>query len=78
MDRWQAITVHQAVLAGATLHQITLALGEAPAAVVARWRTWSTGQRALALTSVDPTEHDQVAANLTDQLARSPRRTDPP
>jgi hypothetical protein len=82
LDGWQAIVVHRAVLTGATLHELVLALGEPADQVVARWRTWSRGQRnlwqrwtaedpeqAARTLSFDPAQHDQVEALLVEQLA---------
>jgi hypothetical protein len=82
LDGWQAISVHAAVLAGATLHELVLALGEPAEQVVARWRTWSRGQRnlwqrwtaedpaqAARVLSFDPEQHDRVEATLTEQVA---------
>ena len=89
LDGWQAIEIHQAVLTGATLHQITLALGEPAEQVIARWQRWTAGQRDLwerwrvedpnlaQAMNFDPAEHDQVAATLTEQPAASGEKGDP-
>ena len=79
LDGWQAIEVHKAVRAGATLQEVVLALGEPAEQVVARWRRWSAGQRGLWESwqaegtahrlRFDPHEHDQIDATLTTQLA---------
>lgn len=71
LDGWQGLNVHRAVLAGATLLDLAAAFGEPAAAVVDRYRRWSTGQRCVEVASFIAAEHDQVAVTLAEQLATS-------
>lgn len=47
LNGWQALGVHRAVQAGASLPAIADALGEDIHAVAARWSHWAAGQRQL-------------------------------
>jgi hypothetical protein len=81
LDSWQALGVHRAVLAGASVHELVVALGEPAEQVMARWRGWSQRQRNLwqhwtaedpqgaQALGFDPDQHDRVEATLVEQLA---------
>lgn len=73
LDGWQAITIHRAVLAGATLSDLAEAFGEPPSDVVDRWQRWSAERRqwwegGFVPPSDNPAKHDRVAATLAEQL----------
>ncbi|WP_163507683.1 hypothetical protein [Fodinicola acaciae] len=75
--RWSPITMHSALLAGATVEQVAAAARETADAVAQRWQCWAAGQRHLNETNqkfgMPPEEYDRVAALLAAALGLSPR-----
>jgi hypothetical protein len=45
LTRWQPIAMHRAILAGATLAQVSEAAGMSVRDVYERWQKWADGQR---------------------------------
>ncbi|WP_163511396.1 hypothetical protein [Fodinicola acaciae] len=73
--RWSPITMHRALLAGATVEQVAAAAGDTVAAVAERWQRWAAGQRHLNQTNqkfgMPPAEYDKVAELLAAALGLS-------
>jgi hypothetical protein len=58
-SRWQPITIHAALRAGATVVDVAAAIGLGEAEVVRRWTQWTNTQTTLVIAqcpSVDPDE----------------------
>lgn len=69
LTRWHPGEIQTALEHGATLDQVTAATGQTHQQIIAEWRTFDEGQRALWLTypDIDRTpQHDRVAAILRD------------
>ena len=49
LTRWQPISMHQAIVAGASPHQVAEAAGASVQDVFERWERWADGQRGLIL-----------------------------
>ena len=75
--RWSPITMHSALLAGATVEQVAAAARDTAEAVAQRWQQWAAGQRHLNETNrkfgMPPQEYDQVAELLATTLGLSPQ-----
>lgn len=75
--RWSPITMHSALLAGATAAQVAAAAGDTVEVVAERWRQWATGQRHLNQTNqrfgVPLDEYNRVAVVLATALELSPQ-----
>jgi hypothetical protein len=74
LDRWAPISVHRAVLGGATPTQVADAMGTDVSTVAQRWRAWADRQRWLRESGsrfgMPPAEYATVAAALDE---RGPR-----
>lgn len=68
MRVWAVISIHCALLAGASVGEVAHVLGSSPAEVAERWRGWADGQLRLNTQcpglGVGRREYDQVAAAL--------------
>jgi hypothetical protein len=70
--RWQRLTIHAALRAGASLPEIAAATGRESDEVMRRWRAWTDVQTALVIDghpAVDPDE----ARTIADRLDREVR-----
>jgi hypothetical protein len=65
--RWQPITMHRALLAGASLSRVAEALGVEPAEVCRRWEHWAEVQTALIIAGRPAVDPDEFAV-LRDRL----------
>jgi len=66
-SRWQPITMHRALLAGASLAEVAAAAGTTEADVASRWSAWSTRQERLVINgrpSIDPDEGAAIRARI--------------
>ena len=70
-----AVSVHRALLAGATLAQVADAAGVSRAEAAERWRSWADGQRELARQvpglGVSERDYQRAAAVISADLAGS-------
>ena len=62
------ISIHRALLAGASVEAIAHVLGSSSGEIVQRWRGWADGQRRLNTEcrglGLSPRDYDQVAAGV--------------
>ncbi|MBT8228602.1 MAG: hypothetical protein HKP61_17660 [Dactylosporangium sp.] len=71
--RWQPLTIHAALRAGASLPEAAAATGLEPGEVVRRWRAWADVQSVLVIgghPAVDPDEVRTIADRLDREIRR--------
>ena len=69
--RWQPLTIHAALRAGASLSEIAAATGLEPDEVTHRWRAWTDVQSVLMIgghPAVDPDEVRTIADRLDREV----------
>lgn len=77
LHRWLPITIHHALLAGATPVQVAAATGLDVDAVAERWREWSQRQL-IYVPGASVAEHRRVARIIAPSTTRACGRTDMP
>jgi hypothetical protein len=73
--RWQPLTIHAALRAGASLPEVAAATGLEPDEVVHRWRAWTDVQTVLVIGGHPAVDADEVRtiADRLDQEVREVR-----
>jgi hypothetical protein len=69
--QWQPLTIHRALLSGASLGEVAAATGLDRAEVVRRWTRWASAQASLVIGSrpaLDPAEADLVRGRIEAEV----------
>lgn len=78
LTSWLPISIHRALLAGATVDEVSAASGLDAFEVTVRWREWSDGQRHIQTVYPNLPDHTAEYDRVAEILAAEPVETTPP